>query len=66
MTDLDQLMDHETDPVCGMAINPDAARAEGLTAEYQGRSHFFCGRGCLLEFADDPERVFKPDHVPHM
>lgn len=66
MTDLDQRMDLESDPVCGMAVDPREARADGLTASYQGREYFFCGRGCLLEFADNPERVFQPDYVPHM
>lgn len=66
MTDLDQRVDQETDPVCGMAVNPDDARTQGLTAEYQGREYFFCSRGCLLEFADDPARAFEPDSAPHM
>ncbi len=66
MTDLDQRMDLETDPVCGMAVTPQDARADGLTAAYQGRDYFFCGRGCLLDFADDPARFLGPDHVPQM
>jgi Uncharacterized conserved protein len=66
MADLDQRIDLETDPVCGMAVDPQDARADGRTAAYEERDYFFCGRGCLLEFADDPARFFKPDHVPHM
>ena len=66
MTDLAQRMDAETDPVCGMAVDPEEARADGRTAEYDGRTYYFCSRGCLLEFADDPKKVFQPDYVPHM
>ena len=66
MTDLDQRMDLATDPVCGMAVNPEEARADGRTAEYEGHTYSFCSRGCLLEFADDPKKVFGPDYVPHM
>ena len=54
------------DPVCGMAVNPEVARAAGLVAEHEGQSHYFCGRGCRLEFLDDPQRFFKPDYLPHM
>jgi len=55
-----------TDPVCGMAVNPEVARAGGLTAEHEGTSYYFCGRGCRLEFLDDPKRFFDPDFVAHM
>ena len=55
-----------TDPVCGMHVNPEVARAAGLTADYDGTSYYFCGRGCRLEFLDDPKRFFDPDFMPHM
>ena len=54
------------DPVCGMTVNDEVARAAGLTAEHEGTSYYFCGRGCRLEFLDDPKRFFDPDFVPHM
>lgn len=54
------------DPVCGMAVNPEEARAGGLTAEHEGETYYFCGRGCRLEFLDDPARFFNPDYLPHM
>jgi P-type Cu+ transporter len=66
MTDLDQRVDPETDPVCGMAVDPAEARADGRSATYEGREYVFCSRGCLLEFADGPERFLAPDYVPHM
>jgi P-type Cu+ transporter len=55
-----------TDPVCGMQVDPDQARARGLTAEHEGNEYVFCGRGCMLDFRDDPQRFFDPDYVPHM
>ena len=66
MTDLDQRMDLATDPVCGMAVNPEDARAKGLNSTYQDNEYFFCGKGCLLEFADDPQKYLDSDYVPHM
>jgi YHS domain-containing protein len=39
------------DPVCHMDINP--ATAAG-SAEHGGATYYFCSRGCLLDFTDDP------------
>lgn len=55
-----------TDPVCGMTVNPEVARAAGLAAEHEGTEFYFCGRGCRLEFLGDPERFFNPDYHPTM
>jgi YHS domain-containing protein len=54
------------DPVCGMTVEPEAARAKGLHSTYQGTDYFFCGKGCKLEFDQDPERYFDPSYVPSM
>ena len=54
------------DPVCGMTVEPDAARAKGLHSSSQGRDVFFCGKGCKLEFDDDPEHYLDPAYVPSM
>lgn len=53
----------EQDPVCGMAV--DTSTSE-LSLEYNGTTYWFCGKGCLLEFRDDPERFLKPDYEPSM
>ena len=66
MTDLDQRIDVQTDPVCGMAVNPEDARAKGLSTTYESREYVFCGKGCFLEFTDDPALFLGPDYVPHM
>lgn len=54
------------DPVCGMSVTPEVARAAGLTADHGGETYYFCGRGCRLEFLDDPARFFNPDYLAHM
>jgi YHS domain-containing protein len=54
------------DPVCGMTVDPGEATAKGLTAEYQGTAYYFCGRGCFLDFTENPEPYFAPDYRPSM
>ena len=54
------------DPVCGMTPAPEAATAKGLVTTYEGRQYVFCGKGCLLEFGDDPERFLVADYTPSM
>jgi YHS domain-containing protein len=54
------------DPVCGMTVNLAEARGKGLATEYDGREYGFCGKGCLLEFKDEPERFLAEDYVPEM
>lgn len=44
------------DPVCGMTVQPETARANGLHSEYKGTDYFFCGKGCKLDFDEAPER----------
>ncbi len=54
------------DPVCGMTVEPEQARAKGLASIFEGREYVFCGKGCFLEFGDDPERFLAADYVPEM
>jgi YHS domain-containing protein len=54
------------DPVCGMTVEPDRVRAKGLHRTRNGTDYFFCGKGCTLEFDDDPERFLDPSYVPSM
>ena len=55
-----------TDPVCGMTVDPESARANGLSTEHDGKEYFFCGKGCLLEFRDDPAKYLDPNYAPSM
>ena len=49
------------DPVCGMQV--DRARAQ-FTAEHEGQTYYFCSRGCMLDFQDDPGRYLDPSYEP--
>lgn len=54
------------DPVCGMTVDIAGSEAKGLVAEHAGTTYYFCGKGCKLEFGDDPERFLDPSYVPSM
>ena len=42
-----------TDPVCGMAVDPDSAAAR---QDHAGTTYYFCSRHCADAFAADPAR----------
>jgi Cu+-exporting ATPase len=42
----------EIDPVCGMEVDP--ANPAG-SYEHNGTTYYFCSRGCLEDFEEDPE-----------
>jgi YHS domain-containing protein len=46
-------MANETDPVCGMQVDPANAAGE---AEYQGRTYYFCSDGCKQKFDTNPQQ----------
>jgi putative ABC transport system ATP-binding protein len=48
-----------TDPVCGMAVEPQRA----VAGEWRGQRLSFCSRGCRDEFFEDPAR-FAGDALP--
>ena len=54
------------DPVCGMTVDVGEATARGLHVHHEGTDYYFCGRGCRLEFGDDPTRYLDPSHEPSM
>lgn len=54
------------DPVCGMTVDIPAAIAKGLQSSHGGKEYVFCGRGCKLDFEEDPERFLDPGYVPSM
>jgi len=37
------------DPVCGMTVDIEQARGEGLVSTYEGREYAFCGKGCSAD-----------------
>ena len=48
----------EIDPVCGMEV--DTATSQ-LSLAHDGRTYWFCGKGCLLDFRDDPAAFLESD-----
>ena len=65
MTDARMIAQNE-DPVCGMKVDVEQARSNDLTLAHEGREYAFCGKGCLLEFRDDPKRFLEPTFEPQM
>jgi Cu+-exporting ATPase len=51
----------ETDPVCGMQVDP--ARAAGRHA-HAGRTYYFCNPHCLERFRTNPEDYLRPAPAP--
>lgn len=54
-------MSTEIDPVCGMQVETETAQH---TAEHEGTTYYFCGRGCKLDFEDEPARYLDPSYQP--
>ncbi len=42
------------DPVCGMEVDRQKARAGGLTASHEGHTHYFCSASCKKAFEQNP------------
>jgi YHS domain-containing protein len=52
------------DHVCGMRVEPATAVAKGLHRQHDGVDHYFCGKGCYLDFGEDPARYLDPSYIP--
>jgi P-type Cu+ transporter len=50
------------DPVCGMTVDPTAARGGSFT--YQGAKYFFCNPRCNERFRSDPGKYLAPAYKP--
>jgi YHS domain-containing protein len=46
----------ERDVVCGMQVDP--AKAAG-TSEYNGKTYYFCSKGCKVKFDAEPSKYVK-------
>ena len=46
----------ERDPVCGMTVRVDVAREEGLVAEHDAHTYYFCRQNCLDAFRATPDQ----------
>ena len=51
------------DPVCGMAVRIDAATADGLVAEHDSHSYYFCRQACVDQFTADPTKFITSHHA---
>ena len=47
------------DPVCGMSVAPEAARAKGNVTDHQGTEYFFCNPKCKAKFEAEPEKYLE-------
>jgi len=52
------------DPVCGMTVDLEEARADGRTMEFEDKEFAFCSEGCLLEFRQAPATYAQQDVPP--
>jgi P-type Cu+ transporter len=50
-----------TDPVCGMQVETESAK---YTFDHAGQTWYFCSKGCMLDFSEQPARYTHPDWVP--
>jgi len=44
------------DPVCGMKVNEKRTQ---YTAEYKGKTYYFCSHKCMSTFKNDPRRYVR-------
>jgi YHS domain-containing protein len=49
-----------------MTVEIAVAEAKDLHARHAGRDYWFCGRGCKLDFLEDPDRFLDPRYIPSM
>ena len=51
------------DPVCGMEVDTTTSL---LSFEEDGTTYWFCSKGCLLDFKEDPQKYLDPEYTPSM
>lgn len=61
MTREDHTMSKAIDPVCGMEVETETAQH---MTEHDGKTYFFCARGCKLDFEEEPDRYLRPGYQP--
>jgi len=47
------------DPVCGIEVDENQAKANGLTSVYQGKTYYFSSFSCNRQFDKNPERYLR-------
>ena len=49
------------DPVCGMTVDPQHAAGSSV---YEGKTYYFCSKGCVAKFEANPEKYLHPAASP--
>jgi Cu+-exporting ATPase len=49
------------DPVCGMTVDPKQAAGSSI---HQGKTYYFCSKGCIAKFEANPEKYLHPEERP--
>ena len=49
------------DPVCGMTVDPQHAAG---SSSYEGKTYYFCSKGCVAKFEANPEKYLHPAAQP--
>src|ERR687891_19296 len=62
MTTHPSIPDRPRAPVCGMAVRTDVAVEDGLVAEYDSHTYYFCREGCLEQFRTSPAQYITSHH----
>jgi Cu(I)/Ag(I) efflux system membrane fusion protein len=47
------------DPVCGMDVDPQAAKAAGRVSQHGGKTYYFCADDCKKQFDKEPAKYVK-------
>src|SRR4051812_43038691 len=64
----DETTQKTIDPVCGMTVDPERARAAQppKVAEHAGKTYFFCSNGCVAKFKAEPEKYLNKNAAPDL
>jgi Cu+-exporting ATPase len=49
------------DPVCGMDVDKETTP---FRFEHDGTMYYFCSRGCMLDFEENPAKYLDPNFEP--
>ena len=51
------------DPVCGMDVDKETTP---FRFEHNGTTYYFCSRGCMLDFEENPDKFLDPNYEPEV
>ena len=51
------------DPVCGMDVDKETTP---FRFEHNGTMYYFCSRGCMLDFEENPDKFLDPNYEPEV